>query len=426
MAEVIEDQVSETVKAVQKIGADLAVKYDKLEGLVKEGASAQAVKDLGVQIDNAEQKYDQLAESVKQYKEKFDELSTKLNRNAGLFGDTAEDVQKNFEKSLFTAFKQAEKEGKFSETANGTQTVAIKDGHFAMHRKVVGNITTGNLTDGQGGQAFSDREISQRVISEPDPKIRIRQLLAAATMNASLVEYPQFTGGEGEPNYQVNEGDTKSKVDYDWIMVPIRPHVIAATTTISRQSLADIGWLSGFVSSQMLKDLLKKEDKELLYGAGGASALHGLFPQSTAYVASGADVESIFDVLIDAEAQLEEADYDATGFLLHPRDVSKLLRYKSTTKEYNHPTLVYNGGLSLNGTPIHKASQVTKGTGMVAEWSNASLLVREGIRFDVSYENGENFEKNLATLRIEERIALAMYRPKGFVSFNFNSIPYAS
>lgn len=416
---------SEVLKEVEKIGTDLKGLYEKLEGKVKEKASSEDIEEISGKIEKAEQKYDDFEKKYSSLKEDIDKLSAKLNRDAGLFTSN-EQARKSLEKGIFEALEKGVKDGKVGESATGNQRFDVKDGHIALHRKAVGTITTGNLTDGSGGQAFSAREISQRVITSPSPKIRIRQLLNSATMTEALREYPKYTGGEGAPDYQTAEGNKKAVVDYDFQMIPIVPKTIAATADVSKQSLADIGWLSNFMSTQMLLDLLKKEDTELLNGAGGANAIHGLIPQSTAFVASGSDVESIYDVLIDAAAQVEELDYDPNGFLLHPRDFSRLLRYKSTTKEYNHPGLVYEGGLLLNGIPIYKASQVAKGTGLVADWSNADLLVREGISFNISYENKDNFEKNLVTLRIEERIALAVYRPQAFVSFEYASFPYAS
>lgn len=419
-------EVSDTVLEVQKIGKDLAEKYQKLEGMVQERASAESIKELGTQLKSAEQKYDDLAERVKQHQEEFEKLSAKFNRDASLFGATEEEVRKNFTKSVHETLAQAAKDGIINDNLTGTKSFTIKDGHVAFHRKAVGTITSGNLTDGNGGQAFSDIEFSQTVVTEPNPNVHIRQLIPASTMSTAVLQYPQFTGGEGAPGYQSTEGSKKPQLDYDWRMVPVQPFVIAATADVSRQSLSDISWLSGFMSTQMTQDLIKKEDQELLYGAGGGSAIHGLVPQATTFVAQDASIESEYDVIVDAIAQLEELEYNPSTVLLHPRDYAKLLLYKSTQKEYNHPVLVFNGGLIVNGVRVVKSSKIAKRTGLVGEFSNASLLVREGITFNVSYDNKDNFEKNMVTLRIEERIALAVYRPKGFVSFDFDSFTYAS
>ena len=45
----------------------------------------------------------------------------------------------------------------------------------------------------------------------------------------------------------------------------------------------------------------------------------------------------------------------------------------------------------------------------------AQVFDREDANVQVSTEDGDNFTKNLVTIRGEERIALAVFRPQSFV-----------
>ena len=147
-----------------------------------------------------------------------------------------------------------------------------------------------------------------------------------------------------------------------------------------------------------------------MYGAGGGSAIHGLVPQATTFVAQDASIESEYDVIVDAIAQLEELGIQSFHVLLHPRDYAKLLLYKSPRRKYNHPVLVVNGGLIINGVRVVKSSKITKRTGLVGEFSNASLLVRgEGITFNVSYDNKDNFEEEHGHLAYRGAYCLGRY-----------------
>lgn len=417
--------MDELVLEIKKLGEDLGAQIAKAEGQIVEakGVSADTAKDLKAVQD----KLNELEEKAHKAGKDIQDLAVKGNRELlPMGGGVGADHIKALEGQIFDQLKVAKEKGYLSEEATGRKVFKMEQGHLALHQKAVAGITTGNLTNGAGAAAYSARQISQNVINQPTPRTRVRSLLNTTPMTEALVEYPQFTGGEGAPGYQVNQGDTKAKLDYDWKMVPLQAKTIAATADVSRQSLADIGWLSSFLSTQMLNDLLKKEDTELLYGVGGANAINGLFNQSTDYVRTAPTYTTYYELLVDAAAQLEEKDYYVNGILLNPRDYANLLIYKSSTGEFNHPGLVFGGTnrdlLTFNGVPIYKSSAVTRLTGMVADWSNADLLIREGISFDISYENGTNFEKNMVTLRIEERIALAVYRPEAFMNIAFNTI----
>jgi len=46
----------------------------------------------------------------------------------------------------------------------------------------------------------------------------------------------------------------------------------------------------------------------------------------------------------------------------------------------------------------------------------AQLWDRMDAAVQISYEDGTNFQKNMATLLCEERLALTVYRPGAFIS----------
>ena len=47
------------------------------------------------------------------------------------------------------------------------------------------------------------------------------------------------------------------------------------------------------------------------------------------------------------------------------------------------------------------------------------LIQNQGIRFDISFENNDNFDKDLVTLKISERIQLVAYLTKAFIKGTF-------
>ena len=53
--------------------------------------------------------------------------------------------------------------------------------------------------------------------------------------------------------------------------------------------------------------------------------------------------------------------------------------------------------------------------------TGAQLFDREDANVVISTENNDDFEKNMVTIRCEERAALAVKRPEGFVTGTFSS-----
>jgi len=59
---------------------------------------------------------------------------------------------------------------------------------------------------------------------------------------------------------------------------------------------------------------------------------------------------------------------------------------------------------------------------VVGDWSQAEFLTRSGLAVDFSTENNLNFEKNLVTIRVEERVGLAVRKPGGFVTGSWTAL----
>lgn len=421
----------EVKNELSEYGKKMAGEYrTTLEGVIEK--AKEELKMDGKASEDSRKLVETLTINIKELDEKFgkqfSELATKMNSaELGILGNGEKRI-KQLENLVYDQLKEAKEKGAFDQrnlSGKGNMSFHAEEGHVALHRKAVGTFTSGNLTDGAGGAAFSARDIRSTVVQSPTPKVHVRNLLNTSTMTETYLEYPQFVGGEGAPNYQVNQGDLKAQIDYDFIMVPVRPKTLAAFARVSKQSLNDISWLANFFSTQMMIDLLKKEDAELLNGTG-VNSIKGLIPSAADYTPTDPTYDTLFEYMVDAAAQLETLDYDANGFVLHPLDYARLLVYKTTTGEFNYPGLVFGGEnrnlLTFNGIPIYKMSQIAQGKALLGDWTRAELLIREGINFGLFYEDSDNVQRNLVTLRIEEEIALAVYHPNAFLDMDITAV----
>src|SRR5690606_38219409 len=114
-------------------------------------------------------------------------------------------------------------------------------------------------------------------------------------------------------------------------------------------------------------------------------------------------------------------EYPASGFVLHPTDWTKI----ELTKDLGGNYIVGNAqspiGPSLWNLPVVQTQAISAGKFLTGAFNlGAQIFDRMGVEVLLSSENDKDFENNMFTIRIEERLALAVYRPEAFVSGDVN------
>jgi len=69
---------------------------------------------------------------------------------------------------------------------------------------------------------------------------------------------------------------------------------------------------------------------------------------------------------------------------------------------------------SIYGVPVVLVPTVANNRALVGDLGQTPLLDREQPTLAISYENGTNFERNLATIRVEARAGLAIFDAGAF------------
>ena len=76
--------------------------------------------------------------------------------------------------------------------------------------------------------------------------------------------------------------------------------------------------------------------------------------------------------------------------------------------------------MTVAGVPIIATDIVTAGTFMTADLNKAAeLLFEDNIMTEFAYEDGDNFTKNLVTVRVEESVALPIYYTTAMLKGSF-------
>lgn len=292
------------------------------------------------------------------------------------------------------------------------------------------DITSSNTTVGAGRSAGTSLVPGARVpgiIAPPNRQFTIRDLLAAGQTSASSVEYVKETGFTNNAR-PVTEGTTKPKSDITFNLVTTPVRTIAHIFKASRQIMDDAPGLASYINARGTYGLKFVEENQLLNGNGTGQNLNGIVPQATAFAPEfNPSDETAIDRLRLAILQVILAEYPASGFVLHPTDWARIELTKDNEGRYIVGNAQSPIGPSLWGLPVVQTQAMAAGEFLTGAFNLAAQIFdRMGVEVLLSTENSDDFERNMMTIRVEERLALATYRPEAFVTGDIDTVTTAS
>ncbi|WP_312181318.1 phage major capsid protein [Pantoea sp. CTOTU46764] len=251
----------------------------------------------------------------------------------------------------------------------------------------------------------------------PKQRLFIRDLIAPGRTQSNTIYYVKQTGFTNNAAV-VAENTTKpySEIAFAEETTPVR--TIAHMFKASKQILDDFAQLQSTVDAEMRYGLKYVEEQEILFGDGTGAHLKGIIPQSVAFnPAFAVEKQSGIDVLRLAMLQAQLARFPASGHVLHFTDWARIELTKDELGRYILANPAQLTTPTLWGLPV-VATEAAQFLGKFltgAFNSGAQLFDREDANVVISTENADDFEKNMISIRCEERVALAVYRPEAFV-----------
>lgn len=254
-----------------------------------------------------------------------------------------------------------------------------------------------------------------RVMQQPlMPRLTIRDLLPSLPYDKKSIEIAVeklYTNSAAE----VDEGAVKPKSSLTFEPKLVNMSKIAHYFQVSDETLADAPFLGAYIENRGIVGLKIKEEEALLKGPGTGTKIHGLVPQATALAPIAGDKQ--IDTLRKAINQVYKAEMYATGIVLHPDDLTAIDLLKTTDGAYLMSNPVSGGVSRVWGLPVVQTTAMTAGQHLTGDFLQCGyILDRMQVLVKRSTENIDNFIKNMVTILIEERLALAVDRPAGLIS----------
>jgi hypothetical protein len=302
-----------------------------------------------------------------------------------LIAEKAAKTVNNKTKSFGDAFSEQMAEAFDAKQAEIKEFQKNKNAKLTIDLKAVGTMTTSANLSGDGVATYNSR---QGLV--PAQKINFRDLIPTAVSPTGLYVTYRETGTEGSIGIQT-EGNLKSQIDYDLTEVKVVSDYIAGFARFSKQMMFQLPFLQNTLQRMLLRDFYKKENSTFFSAVSSAAT-------GSTTTAASVDAEQ----LVDWIANQLDANFEASFALVSYAQWADLLKTKPT--DYSVPGGVIidpNGNIRIAGVPVIGASWVTNDKALIVDASYLERVETEGLRVEFSYEDSDNFQRNLVTARVE-------------------------
>ena len=338
-------------------------------------ANEAAIADVKTQVAEVKAAVVTMDEAAKKNQDALDQMIAEkaaktVNNKTKSFGDA-------FSEQMAEAFEAKQAEIKeFQKNKNAKLTIDLK---------TVGTMTTSANLSGDGVATYNTR---QGLV--PAQKVNFRDLIPTAVSPTGLYVTYRETGTEGSIGIQT-EGNLKSQIDYDLTEVKVVSDYIAGFARFSKQMMFQLPFLQNTLQRMLLRDFYKKENSTFFSAVSTAAT-------GSTTTAASVDAEK----LVDWIANQLDANFEASFALVSYAQWADLLKTKPT--DYSVPGGVIidpNGNIRIAGVPVIGASWVTNDKALIVDASYLERVETEGLRVEFSYEDSDNFQRNLVTARVE-------------------------
>lgn len=403
------------VKAVERLQKEIV-------DIVK--AQSKGVENLEAKVDDVSERVETLQKelgedqkaAIERLRDQLEEIRSDVNRPAGFAPQERksvieramenEEFKRTLDDKLFKGFS------KFHVYAPIKGLFPPSEQKTLIDSSTVGSSTPGILTPQRVGFVPLARR-----------RLTLRDVLPSRSTTSNAVEFIRATSAPlVSPQ---TEGSAKGEAALTTTIATATVRTLAAWIPATRQVLADWSDLQRFIEDELLFALKKKEEEQILSGDGMGQNLEGLITGATAYDTGrnvGSDTK--LDTLRHGIAQLEAVDEEPSFLVIHPDDAEAVDLIKDQASNIGNyvagePKAPGDVMSTLWRMSVVKTTAMDAGSFLVGDARRAEIFDRQEAIIDISTEHANFFTENKVAIRVEERIALAIYRTSAFVYGTF-------
>lgn len=430
---------------VQKLGKEMNTIMSDLEPKIQKGIEeAKGVSDLKEQVNKASETVAEITGNMTKLKAEIQErqdqfeidFKEKMSKQGSAAFKTPGQIMREKNESFIKGYSD-EDGNKFDPDPTrsisqltkqrGSNLYQFKNWGLSYGARQMRYLKTITDAAGSGGPLTTEMRIPGIVIPG-QRRLRIRDLVAAGRTTDSVVEFARELTWTDNAQSQALQGDVKGESDATYELVQSTARTIAHFIKISKQMLNDVAQLESVVDGRMMFHLLLEEEDQLLTGDGTGGNLLGIIPQASAYsnaLETALSISNInrLDRIRVAITQIQEANHIPDGIAMSVRDWASIELSKTSENAYLFVNPQNQTSPMLWGLPVVATTALSAPQFLVGAFTmGAQIFDKEDASLELSTQDEDNFQRNLCTIRAEERLAFVVYRSDYFVEGNIDGI----
>lgn len=388
---------------------NIAGKIDAIDSKIS--ANAKAVADMQSQIDSVKSVSDSVSDMQNSIKSIRDELSALQQLGVKSNDESAE------KSDYGSRFVMSEKFKDFKASLGLNSKANVR-----LELAAAPETTQASNSASRTSLAMP---YDAGIVTDPRQVLNIESLFGRVIIDSSAYQYVKYgytTTLTATGPAVVSEGSAKPESNYTGSIETGTIKTLAHWTKMTEQMIADNQNIVSFINQDMQYQLNKIIDAQIVNGTGSGQ-LKGLSASGNYYdYITGAGIETgdtVIDLILKVKTQMEAANISNISLLLNPVDWCKVLCSKNVNKDYLIPGIVDIPQQRIWGVPVILSGSVTSGKFHMGNFfEGGKIFERQGMAIEMD-RSGDDFEKNLMTLRVERRLDFAVVQPKALAYGNF-------
>ena len=258
------------------------------------------------------------------------------------------------------------------------------------------------------------------IVEAYKPRLNVIDLFGRETISGNALTYYVEGAVSSGAVEVVAEGATKPQVQFaDPTAKTVALTKIAAFVKESDELLEDMPRLASVIENRLVYLHDKEREAQAIATLSGTSGIQ------TEAVAANPTAVQLADAIYDAISKVQLATgFAADAIAMNPADFQVLALGRDSNQQYYgggyfggaYGNGAYGATPTVWGIPVVLSSNIAAKTFYVGAFRmGAAVVEKGGIRVEMTNSDQSDFIKNVVTLRVESRMALAVRYPAAFV-----------